>query len=158
MSPGPNERERDRAAVGVLAHRAGVTAADDVAGVAVVALAEDDLRRLEAARDGDLRDTARGRSAPACAKTGTRASSIAVAWPMFGVYHRAEGPALSPGPPPVGSDGVEGAVAAAPGRPPRGHRHEGDQQAQGQEHGGADQQHAGRDLQDAQRVVRRVAG
>ena len=54
MSPGPNVRERDLAAVGVLADRARVAGADDVARVGVVALAEDDLAGREAARDRDL--------------------------------------------------------------------------------------------------------
>ena len=49
-------RERDRAPAGVLAHRAGATGANDVAGVARVALAEYDLARLERARDGEVGD------------------------------------------------------------------------------------------------------
>ena len=48
--------ERDRAAVGVLAHRARVAAAHDVARVARVALAEDDLSGGEAPRDRDVGD------------------------------------------------------------------------------------------------------
>ena len=56
MSPGPEGGERDLAAVGVLAHRAGVAGADDVARVGLVALAEDDLARAEPARVGDLGD------------------------------------------------------------------------------------------------------
>src|SRR3712207_729233 len=40
---GPEPRERDGPAVGVLAQGAGVALGDDVAGVALVALAEDDL-------------------------------------------------------------------------------------------------------------------
>ena len=63
MSPGPNVRERDLAAVGVLAQGARVAGAHDVAGVGVVALAEDDLAGGEAARDrdrGDLLEVARG--------------------------------------------------------------------------------------------------
>src|SRR5919107_845593 len=51
-------RERDRAPVDVLAHRARVAAADHVAGVALVALAEDDLLGVEAARHRDLGDPA----------------------------------------------------------------------------------------------------
>src|SRR5215218_1293436 len=51
-------RERDRAPVDVLAHRARVAAAHHVAGVALVALAEDDLLGVEAARYRDLRDAA----------------------------------------------------------------------------------------------------
>src|SRR5215207_9844650 len=49
-------RQRDLATVRVLAQRAGVAAADDVAGVGVVALAEHDLTCLEAAGDGDRGD------------------------------------------------------------------------------------------------------
>src|SRR6185312_14401139 len=49
-------RERDRAAVHVIADRARVTMFDDVAGVALVALAEDDLARLPGARHRHLRD------------------------------------------------------------------------------------------------------
>jgi hypothetical protein len=55
---GAEVRERDRAPVDVLAHGARVAAADDVAGVALVALAEDDLLRVEAPRHRDLRDPA----------------------------------------------------------------------------------------------------
>ena len=49
-------RQGDRAPVGMLADGARVAAADDVAGVAGIALAKDDLPRLEAARHGKLRD------------------------------------------------------------------------------------------------------
>ncbi len=56
MSPGPERGERDRAPVRVAAHRPRVARADDVAGVAGVALAEHRLPRLEVARHGDLRD------------------------------------------------------------------------------------------------------
>src|SRR5205085_1516547 len=49
-------RERDRATVGMLADGARVAGAHDVAGVALVALAEDDLPRLVPARHGDLGD------------------------------------------------------------------------------------------------------
>ena len=48
--------ERDRAPVGVPAHGAGAAAAHDVAGVAGVALAEDDLTGLELAGHGELCD------------------------------------------------------------------------------------------------------
>ena len=47
-------RERDDAPVGVLAHGAGVAGAHDVAGVAGVALAEDDVVAGERARNRDL--------------------------------------------------------------------------------------------------------
>ena len=46
--------ERDDAPVGVLAHGAGATGTHDVAGVAGVALAEDDLAGIELAGDGEL--------------------------------------------------------------------------------------------------------
>ena len=64
MSPGPNVRERDLAAVGVLAHRARVAGAHDVARVGVVALAEDDLARGEA-RAGRRPSATRPRSSRA---------------------------------------------------------------------------------------------
>jgi len=54
--PGPEVRQRDRAPVGMLAHGARVAAAHDVARVARVALAEDDLAGAETARDGDVLD------------------------------------------------------------------------------------------------------
>ena len=54
--PGAKRGERDRAPVGVCAEGACVAGAHDVARVALVALAEDHLAGLEAARDGDLRD------------------------------------------------------------------------------------------------------
>ena len=57
---GPEVGERDRAAVDVLADRAGVAAADDVARVGRVALAEDHGAAGEVARDGDVGDAARG--------------------------------------------------------------------------------------------------
>ena len=56
MSPGPERGERDLAPVAVLAHRARVAGADDVARVGVVPLAEDDLAAAEAPRHGDVRD------------------------------------------------------------------------------------------------------
>jgi hypothetical protein len=49
-------RQRDRAPVGVLAHRAGVAGLDYVARVRGVTLAEDDLMGAEAARDSHLCD------------------------------------------------------------------------------------------------------
>jgi hypothetical protein len=48
--------ERDRAAVRVAADRPRLAGSHDVAGVALVALAEDDLAALEAPGDRDLRD------------------------------------------------------------------------------------------------------
>ncbi len=48
--------ERDDAPVGVLAHGAGAAGAHDVAGVAGVALAKDDLAGLELAGHGELGD------------------------------------------------------------------------------------------------------
>ncbi len=53
---GPERRERDRAPVAVAAHRARLPLAHDVAGVALIALAEDRLAGLEAPGDGHLRD------------------------------------------------------------------------------------------------------
>ena len=69
MSPGPKCGERDRAAVGVLAHRAGVPGANDVAGVALVALAE---HRLAASnRRGTATSATRARSSsPSAENTG----------------------------------------------------------------------------------------
>ena len=58
----PQLGERDRAPVAVVARHARRAAAHDVAGVAVVTLAEDDLAGRPAARDrdvGELRDVAR---------------------------------------------------------------------------------------------------
>src|SRR4051795_934664 len=55
---GAEAREGQGAPVGVLAHHARVTRADDVAGVALVPLAEDDLVGLEAAGNGDGGDVA----------------------------------------------------------------------------------------------------
>src|SRR4051812_22159639 len=52
----PEVRQRDRAAVGVLADRPRVTGADDVARVAGVALAEHDVARGEPAGHGELGD------------------------------------------------------------------------------------------------------
>ena len=54
---GPEVRERDDAPVGVLAHGAGVAGAHDVARVAGVALAEDDVVAGERARNRDLDHT-----------------------------------------------------------------------------------------------------
>ena len=53
---GAERRERDRAPVAVRADRARVALADDVAGVAGVALAEHDLLRRELARHRHLGD------------------------------------------------------------------------------------------------------
>src|SRR5262249_35563294 len=55
---GPEVGERDGPAVDVLAHGPGVAAADDVAGVARVALAEDHLLGREPPQDRDVRDAA----------------------------------------------------------------------------------------------------
>jgi hypothetical protein len=49
-------RERDYAPTGVLACRTGATGADDVAGVARVALAEHNLARLKRARNREIGD------------------------------------------------------------------------------------------------------
>ena len=51
---GAEVRERDRAAVGVLAYGSRMPRAHDIAGAALIALAEHNLTRLEAAGDGDL--------------------------------------------------------------------------------------------------------
>src|SRR5207248_7472569 len=53
---GSESREGDRAAVGVLAHRARVSGADDVARAALIALAEYDLAAREPARHRHLGD------------------------------------------------------------------------------------------------------
>ena len=75
---GAEVRQRDRAAVGVLADRAGVAGAHDVARVRLVALAEDHaLTGLEPARDGHL-DHALRSSGASVSKTGTCPSSPAL--------------------------------------------------------------------------------
>ena len=65
MSPGAEARQRDRAAVRVLADRAGLAGAHDVARVAVVALAEDDLAGGRSSAAPRPRRRAAGRSRPA---------------------------------------------------------------------------------------------
>ena len=50
----PERRERDYAPTRVLACRTGATGADDVAGVARVALAEHNLARLKRARNSQV--------------------------------------------------------------------------------------------------------
>ena len=75
MSPGPNVGERDRAPVGVRADRARVAVANDVAGVAGVALAEHRLPWLEAPRARPPRRSAPGPRCSSVENTGTRPSS-----------------------------------------------------------------------------------
>jgi len=75
MSPGPNVARVNRAPVPVASDRACVALAHDVARVALVALAEHHLARLELPWHGELRDSARGRSCSSVENTGTRPSS-----------------------------------------------------------------------------------
>ena len=73
---GPERRERDRAAVGVLARNAKVALADDVAGVGVIALVEDPHALRERAGDRHGADP-RELVGESSAKRGTRAISSA---------------------------------------------------------------------------------
>ena len=88
--------ERDRAAVGVLADRAGVAGADDVAGVALVALAEDDLAGRGSCAGRRPRRRGSRSVGASVSNAGTRASSSATSRlcsrPSCGEYHTARRP------------------------------------------------------------------